>query len=319
MAATFGKMPSSSEKSELTDEFETLHQGLYPESDSYDCSFRVGKGDDTQIFRCHKLVLAAKSEAFAKMLMGYYRKGHLGRDEPIAFDDCNPITFDLAMRFVYNNVQEFSTVPLACDVCKFAHKWLFPELKQAALNAVRKTKTDADALMVYEMHTLLFERERKQCKKFIVDNTEAVLNSDSWIKAQQSTIVEICKEPVLSLSSEKQLFDALVLWGKANSDSDSNLRLKIDSALKEIRFLTMSVKGFTELCKSNPEILSGDEKFLILSCIANDDPIDMPPGFNKLEKERKPIYPLKYCYNPYSNMREGGFKANRKMNFSFKY
>ncbi|CAB3387486.1 Hypothetical predicted protein [Cloeon dipterum] len=196
MAATFGKMPSSSEKSgkkeaQLTDEFENLHLGLYPESYSYDCCFRVGKGDDTKIFRCHKFVLAAKSKAFSRMLMGFYREGHLGRDEPIAFDDCNPITFDLAKRFVYYNVQEFSTVPLACGVYKFAHKWLFPELKQAALDAIRETKTAADALMVYEMHTLLFEKERKHCKKFIVDNTEAVLNSYSWIKAQPSTVDEI--------------------------------------------------------------------------------------------------------------------------------
>ncbi|XP_065335101.1 uncharacterized protein LOC135936271 [Cloeon dipterum] len=283
-------------KCEITQDFHQMQLGFYTESEFYDCSFRVGKADHIKIFKCHKLVLAAQSKAFAKMLIGYFSEGHLSRDEPITFNDCKPSTFDLAMRFIYGNVQEFSTIPMACDVYIFAHKWQFPKLKQAAINTLRKSKSD-EVLMVYEMHELLGDVEEKEhYKQFILGNTSEVLISPSWIHASSSTVEEIFKEPVLKLASEMELFDALVRWGKENSDSAPNLRLKIDSALKEIRFMTLSAHVFTELCKSNPEIFSLQEKYQILTSISIGDAKEMPPNFNNICYKRRKISTLDYNF-----------------------
>ncbi|CAB3369949.1 Hypothetical predicted protein [Cloeon dipterum] len=205
-----------------------MQLGFYTEEEFYDCSFLVGKDDDIEIFKCHKLVLAAQSQVFAKMLFGSFSEAHQSRDEPIAFNDCTPSTFDLAMRFIYGNVQEFSTIPVACDVYKFAHKWQFQNLKQAAMNTLRESKPD-EVLMVYEMHALLGDDEEKNhCKKFIIKNTSEVLSSPSWIHASSSTVDEIFKEPVLKVTSERELFDALVRWDDTEYES-SDVQVNCDS------------------------------------------------------------------------------------------
>ncbi|CAB3360869.1 Hypothetical predicted protein [Cloeon dipterum] len=46
----------------------------YTESFHYDCTIRVGR-ENSKLFKCHKIVLASSSEAFASMLYGNFDEG----------------------------------------------------------------------------------------------------------------------------------------------------------------------------------------------------------------------------------------------------
>jgi BTB/POZ domain len=51
-----------------------------------------------QLFRCHKAFLASNSEAFDKMLYGYFKETNVDRDFEICMSETSPDVFDLAMR-----------------------------------------------------------------------------------------------------------------------------------------------------------------------------------------------------------------------------
>lgn len=128
-----------------------------------------------QVFRCHKLLLATCSEAFAKMLFGFFREAAVDRDYEISITKTSPEVFDLAMRwdlisimililkylciyifpnsifyrFVYGRCDDFKSPLLAVGVYFFAQEWMIPHLKAAAEKYL-KTFQPEDALKVLE-------------------------------------------------------------------------------------------------------------------------------------------------------------------------
>ncbi|CAB3369945.1 Hypothetical predicted protein [Cloeon dipterum] len=232
----------------------------------YDCTFSVGENENKKLFKCHKIILAEASEAIANILFKNFAEGQNGKDDPIVIDNnLLPETFDLAMRHIYGNVVEFKTTQQACEVYKFAHKWMLKNLKEDAVSALRKTKAD-EILLVYEMHKSLGDKEeQKFYLQRIMSETSEVLSSPTWLKATPSTVLEIYEKPSLAVVSEKDLFEALIKWGTAHSETTgSELRSTIDSALKQIRFLTMFCPDFAELCAEKANVFSAEEKFKIM-------------------------------------------------------
>ncbi|XP_065336744.1 kelch repeat and BTB domain-containing protein 8-like [Cloeon dipterum] len=221
----------------------------YTESLHYDCTLRVGR-ENPKMFKCHKIVLASSSEAFASMLYTDLVEGGKGKDDPITVDDesITPESFDLAMRYIYGDAENFQTVSIACEIYKFARKYMIEDLMHAAANKI-KAAAPHEILQVYETLKFLDKSDKLKdaLKTIIVRNTNEVLSSPQWIEAAPSTVLDIFKEPVLKVGSEKHLYEALITWGEKNSETTSNLRPMIDSALKQIRFMTFSPLEFSKL------------------------------------------------------------------------
>ncbi|CAB3360870.1 Hypothetical predicted protein [Cloeon dipterum] len=261
--------------------FHQKQLALYTNSEFYDCSFVVGKANPT-VFKCHKLILAKASQVFANMLFGGFAEGHKDKDDAILIEkNSTPDVFDLAMRFIYGNVKDFQTTPMACKVYEFADRWQIKDLKEAAWMAI-KNETQIDQVVnVYEMFQSLGDKERtKHFLEVIIDNTSEVLKSPHWIKVAPSTIDEIYKQITLNVSSEIELFDALLKWGAANSDSPTELRTKIERALQQIRFMTMESDDVAKLCSASVGILSTEETLQIFRSATLRDPEHMPANFS---------------------------------------
>ncbi|CAB3381594.1 Hypothetical predicted protein [Cloeon dipterum] len=266
-------------------DFDYQHK-LYTEGTDYDVTLAVGAENPATIFRCHRLVLAHASVPFNIMFFGNFEESDRDKDDPILIEQkMSPAAFDAAMRFIYGNVREFqNNTTLACEVFQFAHKWMMKILKEAAAEELRKAEMK-DVLMVYDMFKFLNEKEEQEIlKKIIRKNTSEILRADTWPSTPAAIVLEIFSEKTLNVSCEEELFRALIQWGDANLN-ECNLRTKIDSALKQIRFLLMNPDLFVLLQREN--IFSPEERANIYLSIANQDPTRLPPGFSRSQEPRE--------------------------------
>ncbi|XP_065335124.1 uncharacterized protein LOC135936291 [Cloeon dipterum] len=254
---------------------------LYTRSLYYDCTFRIGD-TNPQIFKCHKVILARASGFFANLLYGTFKETNLDKDDPMEhYGNVGPEAFDLAMRFIYGNEADFKTVELASEVYVLAHSWAMESLMTASAEFFKNVEPK-DILILYDMHKFLNnDTVSWEYYKILKGNTSEVFNSHHWIKATPSTILEICEMKKLKIKSEGEIFRALLKWGEENcTNADkSDMREKIDSALKLVHFRAMSAEEFSELSLTT-KVLTVEEKLQILLSISLGKSELMPTHFS---------------------------------------
>jgi hypothetical protein len=113
--------------------------------------------------------------------------------------------------------------------------------------------------------------------------TREALESLAWLNIRSDdTIVEFLKLECLNIS-EADLVRALIRWGKYQlqvqdiGNLNAQLRSKILPGLHQIRFDSLTLKEFAQLCKEEfGTLLTGDEKSSIFVPIVTDDWKMMP-------------------------------------------
>ncbi|XP_059487648.1 kelch-like protein 40b isoform X2 [Neocloeon triangulifer] len=253
---------------------------LYTESYFYDCSFLVGE-IDKKLFKCHKLILAKASKVFAALLFGNFEESFKGKDDPIHILDVSPNTFDLAMKFVYGKNENFADIHQAIDVYKFAHKWMMCGVMKAAEDVMEKCGPE-EALPVYECFKMLSTSQLEFPLAVMEEQTKAVIGSLSWLEASKQTVIDVLQLDHLNISSELELFDAIVKWGKAQVTNNEQIRHLIDEPLKLIRFRNLEPSQFASLCEKNADVLTDGEKLKIFMSIDTGRDHHLPDGFSKL-------------------------------------
>ncbi|CAB3377938.1 Hypothetical predicted protein [Cloeon dipterum] len=260
----------------VKDELELYKSSLY-----YDCTFRIGD-TNPQIFKCHKVILARASGFFANLLYGTFKETNLDKDDPMEhYGNVRPEAFDLAMRFIYGNETDFKTVELASEVYVLAQSWAMESLMTASAEFFKNVEPK-DVLILYDMYKFLNnDTVNWEYYRILKRNTSEVFNSPHWIKATPSTILEICEMKKLKIKSEGEIFQALLKWGEENCNNvdKSDMREKIDSALKLVHFRAMSAEEFSELSLTT-KVLTAEEKLQILLSISLGKSELMPTKFS---------------------------------------
>jgi len=96
-----------------------------------------------------------------------------------------------------------------------------------------------------------------------------VLGCAAWSTISRDVVTDILKSDKLNIRSEKQLFDALVYWGKCELGkkqcSNEEIRAKVDDLINLVRFDTMSLEEFSQLCDQS-NVLTDAEKLDVFTC-----------------------------------------------------
>jgi len=136
-----------------------------------------------------------------------------------------------------------------------------------------------------------------------MNETKQVVASPYWLKVPLETVTDLMEMDHLDIS-EVDIVKALVKWGKAQVQLDGGdpgdgeeLRKKIESCLKLIRFKAMDNKEFAQLSYAElKNCLSLEEKFAIVSSIALEDWNLMPALFTPQKDSR--AHPSTRYYQP---------------------
>jgi len=124
----------------------------------------------------------------------------------------------------------------------------------------------------------------------IQDNCGEVIESSTWIDVAEDTVKQILQQDHLNIHAERQLFEALIYWGKSRLDANNTnntraLRAKIEKLLPIIRFGSMASADFSEIAAES-NVLSDNEKFGIMNSLAVGNMELMPQGFSRDENSR---------------------------------
>lgn len=125
----------------------------------------------------------------------------------------------------------------------------------------------------------------KECEKFIIVNTEAVLSSADFLKCDKDVLAHILKLNMLSWS-EFHIFKACMAWVKFKSNQITLTRDTVDRHLGnlfyEIRYRSMAYRELCSLMNKYSQILAED--FTIISNIITQ-PRFQPGKFNACRRQ----------------------------------
>ncbi|GBO23879.1 hypothetical protein AVEN_84706-1, partial [Araneus ventricosus] len=109
------------------------------------------------------------------------------------------------------------------------------------------------SLLEVDTETDLFTRSNhaigRSCAKSPLNHRE---RSDDFKNSTLSTVRTICKLPRLNLSSEEELFEAVVEWTDSQPGSKVSKRDVLLPLLRNIRFLGIPAMKFTQIVKKCP-------------------------------------------------------------------
>ncbi|XP_059482847.1 uncharacterized protein LOC132201009 [Neocloeon triangulifer] len=243
-----------------------------------DCTFIVGHDLLTQkTFECHRLVLAAASPAFEKMLLGQFQEGQQGPNKvPITLKDCDHETFSLVLRFVYGcettGVREAKKLDTVVNVFTFAAKWQVALLDKLAADLCLKYELDVEDLfhlhLQFEQHK--FTDKAEEVLQLMCDRGSEVLASLEL--ASLETVEALLRSERLNIFSEKEVLYGLLKWGAAQASQAAAMNLSpvdigalLTPLVWYIRFGTFSKTDFTIMLEDFNKIFSSVEIATIMA------------------------------------------------------
>ncbi|KAF4527898.1 hypothetical protein B566_EDAN011289 [Ephemera danica] len=227
-----------------------------------DCSFLVGKEPNSQIFNCHKIILAWASPVFQAM-------------------------------YIYTDSINLKSFDLGCDLLYAAKKYILPYVVERCKTYLVSNLTHENVCRVYEFAKLLEEPEIvERCLKLMQEKTDKILTDPSFQEIEQSTLVILLEQKCLMVASELNLINASLHWAKREAEhkdldatDGSILREVLGPAFGLLRFLTLIPSEFA----SGPalwDLLSREERFAILVNLNSPNSMAIPDGICTSTEQR---------------------------------
>lgn len=252
-----------------------------------DCAFSVG--DEGEVIRCHKLVLAVSSPVFEALFFG----GLSDPQEVIRVPDMEPYIFRLLLKYMYSDSVEVESVGEAGGLLYASKKYLMPQLSRQCLeylvdNTCIKTLWD----MLHIAETLDEEQLLKSCLKVMCRYPyEVWFSQDEHLSGR--TLLRLLDECFINMS-EGELWQFVLSWSERECQlrgvecTDLNRRRVIEDCglLGKIRFLVFTPREFEEGVEGCPLLTTAE-----LSSIAeaiSDLPTSssLPRGFSHSLQKR---------------------------------
>ncbi|XP_055306228.1 uncharacterized protein LOC129570584 [Sitodiplosis mosellana] len=221
-------------------------RGLYLDATTSDVNFIFKLDDDKEeSLPAHKSLLAARSDVFHAMFYGATKK-----KADIKIVDTTPADFKEFLKFFY-----FSDVELTMEnvpsIIKLGKKYKVAACMDVCVQLLKDKLTVENACFIYGRAIHYKQNDLKQlCEEKIIENTEAVFESSSFLDSPKSVLRQILNLDKLS-SSEGDVFKACMTWVKSKSGKETLTKKTVEKHLGdlfyEIRFRSMTIQDFADL------------------------------------------------------------------------
>lgn len=260
----------SSTSDEPCDVFSSIGKKLYLSAELADVHF-VFKPKNETIVRipAHKTFLTAASKVFAAMFNDSWKEKN-----EVQIIDVLPEVFKEFLQFFYLDRVQLTKENVA-TVMNLANMYDMERCLMVCEKFVKKY-IDEDNVCDYYSLSILLNRKGLQslCETVIGVATSIVLKTNGFQTCDKKTIDSILKLDRLSCS-EKELFEACMLWVKAVSKKEiltkKVVQFHLGQSFQEFRFGSMTINEFATLIPSYGKAFSFDEQQDIIQMIANKD------------------------------------------------
>ncbi|KAF4522306.1 hypothetical protein B566_EDAN010470 [Ephemera danica] len=238
-----------------------------------DCTFLVGTGNDMQTFRCHSLLLCWASPNFTSKLRG------MQQQQQIRVQHVQPRFFRKLLEYIYGDHTEIEDMETTLGTTYAARRLGISTLAQRCSERAKDFVNAENICQALELAVAVKNQSLHEfCLQYICNNAEAVLASENIVNIELTTLEIILQEERLRNISEIELFSACHRWAEAHASAGITPREALGSALRYIRFRTVTAQQFASaVCTS--KLLSTAEESAIFCCIVNGVG-DMPEGFS---------------------------------------
>ena len=193
-----------------------------PTSDSYtDITFKLPDGGTVP---AHKLILAIASPFFEAQFYGLLASDHNGSVE---IKDVDSSAFRRLLDFIYNSGPldwDMDTIEY-WNLLHAAHMYLVPGLIEhcnGKLSDFMTSLEDNDDLVAHvnkASQLSIYEDISKAGVIAIKERLSSIINRDAWLTLQENVVLELVSDVNLKVT-EGQLFEGMVKWCRANTDTE---------------------------------------------------------------------------------------------------
>ncbi|KAG7164795.1 BTB/POZ domain-containing protein 6-like 5 [Homarus americanus] len=153
--------------------------------------------------------MAMNSPVFEAMLYG-----PMAEKDTLSLDDDQPEAFKCLLDFIYTDNINFTEVKLTLQVYRLAHKYQLDKICQICSENLAEEITEENFPFVYD--TALFFDDHKllqRCEEVLITAADQVLKSKNITFLRSSSLKQLLSHPRLAVSSEANVFSALLSWG----------------------------------------------------------------------------------------------------------
>lgn len=135
-------------------------------------------------FKCHKAILASRSEYFESMFSGRMAESS---QSTIEWNDIPSKAFGLLLEFIYTGSLSDSSSLVSTELLILADRFLFDDLKLACEAAISKTVSMSNAVDLLSMaHTYSAKNIQRSVARFIMKNRHELSKTPEWNQMVQN-------------------------------------------------------------------------------------------------------------------------------------
>lgn len=276
-------------------------------NDPENADFKISVGDHT--FHCHGTVLYTE----CRKLYNLCRISEDGKFTAM-LENVDPVPFLELLKFIYlgqcdNHVNCFSSLE------KLAVEYELPKLTMFLMVEISKPSIENAAEILQA--TIETERSTFWNGLYISDNFMDVLNSDSFLRIEKTTLMEILKLDLVcgKFSGETDVFNAVLKYVNFRLKGVTTDRRTYlgDDLIRLIRFPTMTKSEFEKCMERDPTILCESVRDNIFEELKGGPPNIY--GFSNVKRIQEPVgfriqeYRFAFKYN--SRLSFGCIPTNR--------
>ncbi|XP_029650042.1 BTB/POZ domain-containing protein 9 [Octopus sinensis] len=195
-------------------------------------------------FKCHKVILAARSDYFRALLYGGMLESQPGTKK-IELQNTSAKAFDALRKYMYSgriNLVEAKEENLL-DILGLAHQYGFVELESSISDYLKATLNIQNVCLIYDLANMYSLISLSQvCKEFIDRNALEILCSTSFCSLSESSVKELLSRDSFC-AQEIKIFHAICKWCECNPGVDRA------SVLEAVRLPLISIKDLFEVVR----------------------------------------------------------------------
>uniref|UniRef100_A0A0R3S4L4 BTB domain-containing protein n=1 Tax=Elaeophora elaphi TaxID=1147741 RepID=A0A0R3S4L4_9BILA len=236
----------------------------------FDVDFVIGSSLNTTHFEAHRIVMAAGSKIFERMLFSEPEssspiiKKRKGPDlncpvVSIHFPDVDPVAFQAIIDYIYSDFDE-TAIKIAesavLNTLYAAKKFEIAALEKHCVDLLGELTPSLAVALLEQAVSFGSEELLDRCHQVIDERSDEALSSDSLTNIGIETLKKLVKRSELSPSGELSVFKAVYNWAEAEckrrgiDETSENKRLVIGDVLNDVRFPTMTVEELGEAANS---------------------------------------------------------------------
>ncbi|GAB1606264.1 BTB/POZ domain-containing protein 9-like [Argonauta hians] len=195
-------------------------------------------------FKCHKVILAARSEYFRALLYGGMLESQPGTKK-IELQNTSAVAFYDLCKYMYTgriNLVETKEENLL-DILGLAHQYGFVELEGAISDYLKATLNIQNVCLIYDLANMYSLTSLSYvCKEFIDRNALEILSTPSFCSLSESSVKELLSRDSFC-AQEIKIFHAVCKW------CDSNPSVDRATVLQAVRLPLISIKDLFEVVR----------------------------------------------------------------------